>query len=94
MGKEGKITVERLVELKTELEKEIKEYLCAKFYDFQQKTGVPVSNIHVSFYGLPRHLCSSNPWQKHSISERMDDNSLKGVEDVTVELDIDRVGEV
>ncbi|RLC34542.1 hypothetical protein DRH14_02725 [Candidatus Shapirobacteria bacterium] len=74
---EEKITVEELVELKTELEKEIKEYLCAKFRDFQQKTWVPVSNINISLY---------------PVSFRPPYSEV--VEDVTVEVDIDRVGEI
>ena len=96
MDKEEKITVEELVELKTELEKEIKEYLHTKFHDFQQKTGVPVSNIHVSFYGLGRHFHLSSPWQKYSFIEvkEMDNSFLGIIENVTVELDIDRVGEI
>jgi len=77
MGKEKKMTVERLVELKTELEKEIKEYLCAKFRDFQQKTCIPVSYINISLYPVSF---------RSSYSEM--------VEDVTIEVDIDRVGEV
>jgi len=77
MGEEGKITVERLVELKTELEKEIKEYLCAKFHDFQQKTCMPVSYINISLY---------------PVSFRPPYSEV--VEDVTIEVDIDRVGEI
>jgi len=48
MGKKGEITVEELVELKTKLEKDIKEYLSTKVHDSQQKTGVPVSYISAS----------------------------------------------
>jgi len=48
MGKEKEITVEKLVELKTKLEKDIKEYLSTKLHDFQQKTGVPVAYVNTS----------------------------------------------
>ena len=82
MDKEEKITVERLVELKTELEKEIKEYLHVKFRDFQQKTGVPVSNISISLYGVPFRP----PVELVRFGEV--------VEDVAIEVDIDRVGEI
>jgi len=77
MDKEGKITVEELVELKTKLEKDIKEYLSTKLRDFQQKTCMPVSYINISLY---------------PVSFRPPYSEV--VEDVTVELDIDRVGEI
>ena len=54
MGKKGEITVEELVELKTKLEKDINEYLSAKLYDFQQKTGVPVTYVNASL--LPKWI--------------------------------------